>query len=150
VAKAGTDGKELIYADQLRITAFGKYMLETLSRTFTYLELASLDCGIADEAVYQALCNAAIAERAAGPEARYKRMTLRLERATMFVEYLKNPKCLIIDSRDEELRPHCGENADNSSESAAEREKSDPDTLESGAYTGESRADAKNGRPSEA
>jgi hypothetical protein len=35
VEKAGTNGKELIFADEIRITAFGIYMLEHLSRTFT-------------------------------------------------------------------------------------------------------------------
>lgn len=89
VDKAGTDGKELIYADEIRITAFGIYMLEDLSRTFTYLELASLDCGLADEGLYQTLCQAAQNERFFGTNARRKRMMSRLERAEIFVKYLE-------------------------------------------------------------
>jgi hypothetical protein len=106
VTKAGSDGKELIYADQLRITAFGNYMLENLSRTFTYLELASLDCGITDENIYHSLCSAAINERAIGTNARRKRMASRLDRAAMFVKYLEKEEAreksefLLLDTED--------------------------------------------------
>ncbi len=90
VEKAGTDGKELIYADEIRITAFGIYMLEHLSRTFTYLEMVSLDCGLADESLYHSFCKAAVSERIAGTNVeRRNRMTSRLDRATAFVRYLQ-------------------------------------------------------------
>lgn len=90
VEKAGTDGHELIYADEIRITAFGIYMLEYLSRTFTYLELVSLDCGLADESLYHSFCKAAAAERIAGTsEERRARMMSRMERASAFVRYLQ-------------------------------------------------------------
>ena len=90
VEKAGTDGRELIYADEIRITAFGVYMLEYLSCSFTYLELVSLDCGVSDEGIYHSFCKAAAVERIAGTrEERRSRMMSRMERAAAFVEYLK-------------------------------------------------------------
>jgi hypothetical protein len=107
VEKAGSDGKELIYADEIRITAFGVYMLEHLSRTFTYLELVSLDCGLADESLYHSFCKAAANERIAGlSDERRGRMTSRLERAAAFVRYLQvdedreKSKFMLSDSDD--------------------------------------------------
>jgi hypothetical protein len=91
VEKAGTDGKELIYADEIRITAFGIYMLDYLCGTFTYLDLVSLDCGLADEKLYHAFCRAASDERIMGTNAdKLGRMTSRLKRATAFVQYLQD------------------------------------------------------------
>jgi hypothetical protein len=90
VEKAGSDGRELIYADEIRITAFGIYMVEYLSRTFTYLELVSLDCGLGDEPLYHSFCKAAATERNAGTsEERRARMLSRMERASSFVHYLQ-------------------------------------------------------------
>jgi hypothetical protein len=91
VEKAGTDGKELIYADEIRITAFGIYMLDYLCGTFTYLELVSLDCGLADEKLYHSFCKAAAEERIMGTNADKRgRMASRLKRATAFVQYLQD------------------------------------------------------------
>lgn len=90
VEKAGTEGRELIYADEVRITAFGIYMLDYLCRTFTYLELVSLDCGLADEKLYHSFCKAAANERAMGTTANKRgRLDSRLKRATMFAKYLQ-------------------------------------------------------------
>jgi hypothetical protein len=89
VEKAGSEGKELIYADEIRITAFGIYMLDYLCRTFTYLDLVSFDCGLAQESLYHEFCKAAAQERAMGATADKKgRLESRLKRATAFVEYL--------------------------------------------------------------
>jgi hypothetical protein len=107
VEKAGGNGKELIYADEIRITAFGNYMLEHLSRTFTYLEMVSLDCGLADEGLYHSFCRAAVAERSVGTATERKnRMTSRLDRASAFVAYLQREESrekgefLLHDSED--------------------------------------------------
>jgi hypothetical protein len=89
VEKAGSDGKELIFADELRITAFGIYMLDFLCRSFTYIDLVSLDCGLTDETLYHSFCASAAKERAFGPDKR-SRLESRLERATKFVQYLKD------------------------------------------------------------
>jgi hypothetical protein len=88
VEKAGSEGKEFIYADEVRITAFGVYMVDYLSSTFTYLDLVCLDCGLADEALYHEFCRAAARERAMGSDKR-SRLESRLKRAAAFVKYLK-------------------------------------------------------------
>jgi hypothetical protein len=91
VEKAGTEGRELIYADEIRITAFGVYMLEDLSKTFTYLELVSLDCGLSNESLYNSFCKAAAGERVAGTKLeRRARMMSRIDRAAAFIKYLES------------------------------------------------------------
>lgn len=89
VEKAGSEGTELIFADEVRITAFGVYMLDYLCRTFTYLDLVSLDCGLTDEKIYHSFCKSAADERAMGACANKRgRLEARLKRTTMFVHYL--------------------------------------------------------------
>jgi hypothetical protein len=90
VEKSGGNGREMIYADEVRITAFGIYMLDYLSPQFTYLDLVSLDCGLGDEKLYHALCNAASDERTkAIAHDKEGRLTSRLKRVRAFVEYLQ-------------------------------------------------------------
>lgn len=91
VAKSGGDGREMIYADEVRITAFGIYMLDYLSPQFTYLDLVSLDCGLGDEKLYHGFCNAASDERSkAIAHDKEGRLTSRLKRVQAFVEYLQH------------------------------------------------------------
>ncbi len=90
VEKAGTEGRELIYADEVRVTAFGLYMLEYLCGTFTYLDLISLDCGLSDEKLYHSFCKSASQERNFGTSGDKKsRLELRLKRTAAFVAYLR-------------------------------------------------------------
>src|SRR5260221_6595804 len=89
VEKAGTTGSELIFADEVRITAFGIYLLDYLCSTFTYLDLVSLDCGLSDEKLYHEFCRAAAGERVMGTAANKRgRLESRLKRAKSFVKYL--------------------------------------------------------------
>lgn len=89
VEKAGTDGKELIFADEIRITAFGVYMLDYLCGTFTYLDLVSLDCGLSEEALYHSFCRAAAKERNQGTAGeKWGRLDSRLKRTASFIKYL--------------------------------------------------------------
>lgn len=88
VEKAGSEGQEQIFADEVRITAFGIYMLDELSRSFSYLDLVSLDCGLADESLYHQFCNMAARERSFGSD-KTKRLESRLERASLFLKYLE-------------------------------------------------------------
>ena len=90
VAKAGTDGKEMIYADEVRITAFGLYMLDYLCRSATYLDLVSLDSGLADEKLYHTFCKSAAEERSMGTSNdKHGRLDARLKRTASFIKYLQ-------------------------------------------------------------
>jgi hypothetical protein len=98
VVMAGTEGREKIYADEIRVTAFGIYVLESLCSTFTYLELVSLDCGLSDEAMFHSFCTAAAKERALGTAADKKaRLVSRIERARNFVSYLEKEEQLEME-----------------------------------------------------
>jgi archaellum biogenesis ATPase FlaH len=84
--------------DQIKITAFGKYLYEFLSFDFSYIDLICLDCGNYNEELSNYLIESA------SKELRYKhsgrmieRIELRLERAKRFVEYL-------IEQEEEEAR----------------------------------------------
>lgn len=75
--------------DQIKITAFGKYLYEFLCFDFSYLDLVSLDSGNYKEE----LCNYLV--ESAAQELKFKnagkmmdRIELRLERAQRFVDYL--------------------------------------------------------------
>ncbi|WP_421812210.1 hypothetical protein [Flagellimonas sp.] len=76
--------------DQIKITAFGKYMFESLVFNFSYIDLVCLECGIYDEELNNFLI------RSASEELKLKnnrkimdRMNLRIERAERFIEYLE-------------------------------------------------------------
>ena len=90
VTKSGGDGSEIIYVDEVRITAFGIYMLDYLAPQFTYLELVSLDCGLSDEALFHRFCNAGAEERTMGINRdKDGRLRSRLMRVHAFIEYLQ-------------------------------------------------------------
>ncbi len=89
VESTGSKG-EMIYADEVRITAFGAYMFQKLCSTFSYLELVSLDTGLSKQSLCTEFCASAIDERKAAREGnKVKRLSSRVRRATKFVEYLR-------------------------------------------------------------
>jgi ABC-type lipoprotein export system ATPase subunit len=78
-----------IRADEFRITAFGVYLYDCLCRTFSYIELTSLDCGVSDESLYEDFCLSADKERMYAVNGNKKdRLDLRVDRANKFIEYL--------------------------------------------------------------
>jgi hypothetical protein len=110
VEKSGGNGSEMIYADEVRITAFGIYMLDYLSPQFTYLDLVSLDCGLGDEKLYHAFCNAASDERTkAIAHDKEGRLTSRLKRVRAFIDYLQKEegreKSEFLLAESEEIMP---------------------------------------------
>lgn len=75
--------------DQVRITAFGKYLLDFLAFDFTYLDLVSLDCGIYSEKLNSQFIRAAHVEHTYYYDGNfYDRITSRLKRVERFIEYL--------------------------------------------------------------
>lgn len=88
VEKSGSKD-EFIYADSIRLTAFGTYMMDALSKYFAYLELVSLDTGLLDDQLCNNFAAMARNERHKGtPSERKARLLSRLERVCLFVEYL--------------------------------------------------------------
>ena len=84
--------------DQIKITAFGKYLYEFLCFDFSYLDLICLDCGIYKEELSNYLIESASKELKFKHTGRMMdRIELRLERAKKFVEYL-------IEQEEEEAR----------------------------------------------
>jgi hypothetical protein len=75
--------------DQIKITAFGKYLYEYLCFDFSYLDLISLDCGIYNEELNNYLIESASTELKYKHAGRmHDRIELRLQRSKRFVEYL--------------------------------------------------------------
>lgn len=75
--------------DQIKITAFGKYLLENLALDFTYLDLVSLDCGIFDESIHNRFVRDASRELDLYYENKFlERIDLRLNRVETFITYL--------------------------------------------------------------
>jgi len=75
--------------DQIRITAFGKYVIENLCLDFTYLDLVSLDCGIFDESLHHRFVRDASEEYNLYVSGNFMdRIELRLNRVDMFINYL--------------------------------------------------------------
>jgi hypothetical protein len=75
--------------NQIKLTALGDYVYESLAFNFAYLDLICLDCGIFDEALSNSLI------RSAGRELHFyyekdfmSRILLRIERVKEFIEYL--------------------------------------------------------------
>ncbi len=77
--------------DQIKITAFGKYMYENLVFNFSYIDLICLETGIHDEALNSLLISSASEElKLKNSRKVIDRMALRLDRADKFVSYLEN------------------------------------------------------------
>lgn len=77
--------------DQIKITAFGKYLFESLCFDFCYLDLVCLDCNNYKEELCNYLVESASKELKLKNSGRMmERINLRLERAEKFIEYLKS------------------------------------------------------------
>lgn len=84
--------------DSVRITSYGDFMLNALSRTFTYLELTSADCAYFNEGVandISALSNDDY--RLFISFKRMERIEARMRRAEVFVRYLCDEESREID-----------------------------------------------------
>jgi GTPase SAR1 family protein len=76
--------------DSVKITAYGEFMLNALSRAFTYIELVCLDCAIADASVSNALTEYANDDyRLYIAHERMERVRQRIEKADIFLRYLE-------------------------------------------------------------
>jgi hypothetical protein len=83
-------GDQDITADEIRITAFGVYSFDFLVGLFAYLDLVSMDCGLASETLYTEFCESARAERNfAVNKNRRDLLSARIARVEKFVAYLK-------------------------------------------------------------
>jgi len=77
--------------NQIKITAFGKYIYESLAFNFAYLDLVCLDSGVFSEELNNYLANSANEEIKLKQAGKIMgRMTLRLERADQYIQYLEN------------------------------------------------------------
>lgn len=94
--------------DQVKITSFGKYMLDTLAFDFTYLDLISLDCGNFDEALANFMIKSANREVELYYDKKFfERIHVRLNRVDKFIEYLEkqeNKEFEELGFGDEEMR----------------------------------------------
>lgn len=85
----GVNDEEIV-VDEIRITAFGVYAYDFLVGLFAYMDLVSMDCGIASEPLYTEFCESFKNERLlAQSKSRRELLDLRIERAVKFCEYLK-------------------------------------------------------------
>lgn len=76
--------------DQVKITAYGHYVFDTLAFNFAYLDLVSLDCGVFNEELNNYLA------KSGNEESKHKqnnnimdRMQTRIERVEQFIKYLE-------------------------------------------------------------
>jgi hypothetical protein len=76
--------------DQIKITAYGHYVFDTLAFNFAYLDLVSLDSGVFSEELNNYLA------KSGNDESKYKqnndimkRMQTRIERVEQFIKYLE-------------------------------------------------------------
>ena len=76
--------------DQVKITAYGHYVFDTLAFHFAYLDLVSLDCGVFNEELNNYLA------KSGNEESKHKqnnnimdRMQTRIERVEQFIKYLE-------------------------------------------------------------
>lgn len=84
--------------DQIKITAYGHYLFDTMAFNFAYLDLVSLDCGVFNEELNNYLA------KSANEESRHKlnndimeRMQIRIERAEQFIKYLEQQEAEEFD-----------------------------------------------------
>ncbi|MDO3641420.1 hypothetical protein [Mucilaginibacter sp. L3T2-6] len=76
--------------DQIKITAFGKYIYEFLAFDFSYIDLISMDCGVFSEDLFAYLSKSANEElKLRNTQRIFDRMKLRIERAEKFISYLE-------------------------------------------------------------
>src|SRR6185312_6875169 len=78
------------FVDQIRITAFGKYLLDFLAFEFTYLDLISLDCGLYSEKLNSFFLKSAHKELELYYDMKfYDRVLSRIKRVENFIDYLE-------------------------------------------------------------
>lgn len=84
--------------DQIRITSFGQFILSDLYKYFTYVELASTDCGIRNESVCNELVTLSNNEFSLlGEGRRYERVERRVSKADAFIAYLAEEENREVD-----------------------------------------------------
>lgn len=84
--------------DSIRITSFGQYAVGDLYKIFTYIELASTDCGIRDESTCNNLVNLSNTEvQLLNERKRFERVKRRVEKADCFISYLKKEEDRELD-----------------------------------------------------
>lgn len=75
--------------DSVKITAYGEYMLNMLSRVFTYLELISIDCAIANQEVSNEISELANDDyRLFIKFEKMERVRKRIQKTEVFLNYL--------------------------------------------------------------
>ena len=86
------------HTDQIKITAYGNYLFDTLAFNFAYLDLVSLDCGVFNEELNNYLA------KLGNEESRHKqnnnimdRMQIRIERVEQFIKYLEQQEAEEFD-----------------------------------------------------
>lgn len=84
--------------DQIKITAYGHYVFDSLAFNFAYLDLVTLDCGVFNEELNNYLA------KSANEESRHKqnnnimnRMQIRIERLEQFIKYLEQQEAEEFD-----------------------------------------------------
>jgi CII-binding regulator of phage lambda lysogenization HflD len=84
--------------DQIKITAYGQYVFDTLAFNFAYLDLVSLDSGVFTEELNNYLA------KSGNIESKYKqeknimdRMQIRIERVEQFIKYLEQQEAEEFD-----------------------------------------------------
>ncbi|WP_417744713.1 hypothetical protein [Rosistilla oblonga] len=81
--------------DDVKITAYGVYLMRNLAHSFTYLDLVSLDCAVHDEGVSASLSEYGNSDRTLFLEARKsERIRVRIDKVKEFIEYLKREERL--------------------------------------------------------
>ncbi len=76
--------------DQIKITAFGKYMFDSLVFNFSYIDLICLETGVYNEELNNFLVRSASEElKLKNSRKVMDRMNLRIERAERFIKYLE-------------------------------------------------------------
>lgn len=91
--------------DQIKITAFGKYLFDFLCFDFAYLDLICLDCGNYKEELNNFLVESASKELKFKNAGRMMdRITLRLDRTEKFIDYLRKQE--LEEANELNLEPH--------------------------------------------
>jgi hypothetical protein len=76
--------------DSIKITPYGIYIYNELSRTFTYLELVCTDCGLFSERAFNYLVKSTNEEiKLFRDRKRLERVKKRLQKANEFIKYLE-------------------------------------------------------------
>ncbi|MDZ4851103.1 MAG: hypothetical protein SGI77_17585 [Pirellulaceae bacterium] len=97
--------------DSLRITAYGRYILEKLPHNFSYLDLVCLDCGVHDQSVASSLADLGNKDRDLFLAfEKLERVQIRLKKVRFFLMYLEREENIErdiydLDTRDPRVMP---------------------------------------------